>query len=231
MYLRHYTYIIHNDDESTFNMPTKLSRFERYYCYYEFFFILILVFSSFLAFPPQRNDVCSRTNIAFSILSYHLLFLFLSRKYTNVIIAMYVDRKECVWRNRMFSLSLFFSSSDWIKKRIHKAKNFSIERHSRLFLSLFNNLEQLFELVVVRIKWDITSILKTVCSFSLVLFFDSYLDYICIFCFFFLIQSAVQIHIYEEVTLNGPWTVMMLKGTVYIYIKQENERRKIKKKK
>jgi len=128
--------------------------------------------------------------------------------------------------------------SDSIKKRIHKAKRKRelVDRAPPkaffyIYACAFNNLEQLFELAVVVLNGDITFMRKTVCSFFLIpLFFIWFLPRLHThFLLFFLIQSAVQIHIYEEITLNGPWTVMMVKGTVYIYYIY-NKRTRVKRK-
>jgi len=125
------------------------------------------------------------------------------------------------------------SFSDWIKKRIHKAKkkeNLSIERHSRLFYICMCIQEPWTAIRTgrCRIKWDITSIRKTVCSFFLIplffILFDSYLDYIHIFCFFF--SHAIccsNTHLWRS---NPERTLNCNDGerdSVYMYITRERE--------
>lgn len=206
-----YTYIRSVDDQSTLNISG--TGFSKVWMIFLSNW-LMLVFSSFLAFPTQRNDVCSRTNIAFYVsfsysyisfsflslarsLSFFLSFFFFSfLENTSMQSSTSNDRKRM-----SMTQSNLLSFSDSIEKRIHKANARELVDRASLkaLRSLFpSNLEQLFETGRYRIKRDITSILKTVCVrlFFLSLFFllpRLHMHFL----LFFLIQSAVQIHIYE----------------------------------
>ncbi len=131
----------------------------------------MLVFSSFLAFPPWRNDVCSRTNIA----SVFFSIFFFSRSLSKIHKC---NHQRTLIKRMCMTQSNVLPHSDSIKKRIHKAKrekkrkNLSIERHSRLFSICLccNNLEQLFELVVVVLN-EILLLFSKQCVLSFFLFY------------------------------------------------------------
>lgn len=173
--------------------------------------------------------MCSRTNIAFSVAFYLFLFLVLSQKYTNAIIN---ERRyrECIWRNRMFSLRFNQETNTQGKRKRKELVDRALLKalpYMHVYLIALNKCSNWSFSYWVE---SYTSILKIVCSLSFffhcffVLFDTLTLITYTFSAFSSLMQSAVQIHIYVEITLNGPWTVMMMKGTLYIiYIGRERE--------
>ena len=96
------------------------------------------------------------------------------------------------------------------------------------------NLEHLFELVVVALNKILLPFSKQCVLFLIRFFFLFYLTllprlYTQFFCFFShascCSNTHLRIYTHEEITLNGPWTVMLVKGTRY------NRRNKSKAKK